>query len=60
MVSSRSFLAVFYELREERRQGRQARAEQLAGQLLELQREAGQYSVPNEFGARLTQAGQCH
>ena len=44
--------AVFYELSDAQRRGDAAAATRLAAQLVDLQQQAGQYAVPNDFGAR--------
>ena len=49
--------AVFYEMRSASQAGSSGVAMKLSGKLLGLQQEAGQFSVPNDFGARLSQAG---
>ena len=50
-------LAVFYEMRAASLRGSPRQAKSLSQNLLKLQQEAGQYAVPNDFGARLSQAG---
>ncbi len=49
--------AVFYEMRAASLRGSPSQAKSLSQKLLQLQQEAGQYAVPNDFGARLSQAG---
>ena len=50
-------IAVFYSLRHAQQQGQLAEAKRLSQQLLDLQKRAAQFSIPNDFGARLQRAG---
>jgi hypothetical protein len=44
--------AAFYSLRHAQQQGDLTASKHLATQLFRLQQQAGQYAVPNDFGAR--------
>ena len=44
-------------MREASLRGSPSQAKKHLQELLKLQQEAGQYAVPNDFGARLSQAG---
>lgn len=57
MLIQSSYTAVFYSKKEAEAAGRLAIAEKLDEQMRKLEEQAAAYSVPNEFGATLSQAG---